>query len=87
MEWLSLCAKLLSLCSGAQEPQLLSPQVATLKPERPGAGALKQEEPPRRAAVHRKEEWLPLITTRESLQAAAKTQQSQNANKLFKELL
>ena len=42
-EQISLCAQLLSLCSRAQEPQLL-------KSECPGACALQQEKPPQREA-------------------------------------
>ena len=38
--------QVLSLCSGARDPQVLSPEPRLLKPECPRARALHQEKPP-----------------------------------------
>ena len=45
VEQLSLCAKLLSLCSRACAPQLLSPCATTTEARAPGARAPQQEKP------------------------------------------
>ena len=42
--------QLLSLCSRAREPQLLSSHAATTEARMPGAHALQQEKPPQREA-------------------------------------
>ena len=65
-------SQLLSLHSRAREPQLLSPRATTTEGRTPRARAPQQEKP-----AHRNEEQPPLITTRESLRVATKTQHSQ----------
>ena len=69
--------QLLSLCSRACEPQLLSPRAATTEACVPRAvlhneRSHRNEKPP-----HCNEEWPPLTATRESPCAATKTQHSQ----------
>ena len=64
--------QLLSLCSKAQEPHLLSPHAAAAEAHTPQACSPPQQKP----AVHNKEEPSP-ATTRESLCKATKTQCSQ----------
>ena len=49
--------QLLSLCSRAHKPQLLSPHAATSEARAPRARALQQEKPPKwEAPVHHNEE-------------------------------
>ena len=45
-EQLSLCTTILSLCSRARKPQLLSLHAATTEAHAPGAHAPQQEKPP-----------------------------------------
>ena len=69
--------QLLSLCSGARKPQLLSPRDAVLKPTRlepvlrNGRGHCGEEH------AHRGGEWPPLAATVEDPRTAPKTQRSQ----------
>ena len=48
--------QLLSLCSGAREPQLLSPSATTTEARVPRARALQQEKPPNEKPGDRNEE-------------------------------
>ena len=65
--------QLLSWCSRAHEPQLLSPHAATIEAHVPKACTLQQEEPL-------------LAATRESPHATMKTQHNQKQIKNFKNL-
>ena len=49
-EQLACAPQLLSLCSRAREPQLLSPHATTTEAHAPRAHALQQEKPPQREA-------------------------------------
>ena len=68
--------QLLSLCSKAQEPHLLSPHAATAEAHTPQARSPRETPPQEKPGVHNKEE-PPPATTRESLCKATKTQCSQ----------
>ena len=72
--------QLLSLCSRAHEPQLLSPCATTTEARAPIARALQQEKPPQQEACAPQQKSTPAAATRESLRAAMKTQRSQKYN-------
>ena len=73
-ERLGPCARLLSLRSGAREPQLLRP--VCREPVLRGGGGHRSEGP-----AHCSKEWPPFATTGESPCAAARTQHGQKENK------
>ena len=69
--------QLLSLRSGACEPQLLSQRAATAEAPRLGPVLRNRRSHHNERPTHRDEEWPPLAATRESPCAAVKTQRSQ----------
>ena len=69
------------LSNWAHEPQLLSPRATTTE-----ARARQQGKPQKWEALTLQQGVAPITVTRESPQAAAKTQSSQNENRLIKKI-